>query len=146
MTAGTLVLAAAALLASALMTALIRRLAVAHGVLDIPNERSSHSSATPRGGGLAIVMAGTVAVVVLAAQGIVARSLCMAFAAVFSVLAVGFMDDRFALPARIRLTVHLLAAILRCWLGGLTSVRVDDHVAVLGWAGSVLAAPGVAWC
>src|SRR5690348_8868475 len=73
-----LLLAVASLPASALLTMLVCRLAVAHGVLDIPNERSSHSSATPRGGGVAIVVTTTAGLLVLAAHGAVSRDLCMA--------------------------------------------------------------------
>lgn len=42
-------------LASLLMTWLLRRYALLRNVLDIPNQRSSHTLPTPRGGGLAIV-------------------------------------------------------------------------------------------
>jgi len=41
-------------LASYAATALVRRWALRRAVLDVPNERSSHSSPTPRGGGLVI--------------------------------------------------------------------------------------------
>jgi len=78
MSSGALLLGVASLLTSALLTALVRRLAVAHGFLDIPNERSSHSCATPRGGGMAIVVTATAGVLVLAAQGSVPRDLCIA--------------------------------------------------------------------
>jgi Fuc2NAc and GlcNAc transferase len=147
MTAGTLAPAVAALLTSALLTAQMRRLAVAHGVLDIPNERSSHGSATPRGGGLAIVVVATAAVLVLAAFGRVPRNLCMALVGGgIAVAVVGFLDDRFTVPARVRLAVHLLAAVWAVhWLGGLTVVRIGDHIAPLGWAGSALALLGIVW-
>ena len=44
-------------LASLLMTAGLRRYALARSIIDIPNARSSHSIPTPRGGGVAIVVA-----------------------------------------------------------------------------------------
>ena len=78
MSSRALLLGVASLLTSAVLTALVRRLALAHGVLDIPNERSSHSSATPRGGGMAIVVTTTTAVLVLAVQGSVPRDVCVA--------------------------------------------------------------------
>jgi len=147
MSSGAILLGVASLLTSALLTALVRRLAVAHGVLDIPNERSSHSSATPRGGGMAIVVTATAAVLVLAAQGSVPRDLCMALVGGgIAVAVVGFVDDRFAVPAGVRLAVHLLAAAWAVyWLGGLTAVRLGDHIAPLGWVGGVLAVLGIAW-
>jgi Fuc2NAc and GlcNAc transferase len=147
MTAGTLVPAVAALLSSALLTAQMRRLAVAHGVLDIPNERSSHGSATPRGGGLAIVVTATAAVLILAAYGSVPRNLCVALVGGgVGIAVVGFLDDRSAVSARVRLVVHLLAAGWAVyWLGGLTTVRIGDHVASVGWASGALAVLGIVW-
>ena len=46
----------AAAIASLLMTGVLRRYALTRSLLDIPNERSSHSVPTPRGGGVAIVL------------------------------------------------------------------------------------------
>src|SRR6185369_14154254 len=43
-------------LLSLIGVALIRRLALHRNVLDVPNERSSHTTPTPRGGGLAIAV------------------------------------------------------------------------------------------
>ena len=147
MSSRALLLGVASLLTSAVLTALVRRLAVAHGVLDIPNERSSHSSATPRGGGVAIVVTATAAVLVLAAQGNVPRDVCVALVGGgIAAAVVGFVDDRFAVPAGVRLAVHLSAAAWAVyWLGGLTAVRLGDHIAPLGWVGGVLAVLGIAW-
>src|SRR5207302_2522582 len=140
MNSGALLLGVTSVLASAVLTALVRRLALAHGVLDIPNERSSHSSATPRGGGVAIVVTATAGLLVLAAQGAVSRDLCMALVGGGIVVAVvGFVDDRFAVPAGVRLGVHLVAAAWAVyWLGGLTMVRVGDHIEPLSGMGDVL--------
>lgn len=147
MKSGALLLGAVSLLTSALLTALVRRLAEAHGILDIPNERSSHSSATPRGGGIAIVVTASAAVLLLAGHGSIPRDLCMALVGGgIAVAVVGLMDDRFAVPAGVRLGVHLLAAAWAVyWLGGLTTVRVGDHIATLGWVGGVLAVLGITW-
>lgn len=54
-------IAAVAMAASALAVEGMRRLALRHGVMDIPNARSSHHTPTPRGGGLAIVAVSMVA-------------------------------------------------------------------------------------
>jgi Fuc2NAc and GlcNAc transferase len=134
-------------LISAPLTGLIRRWAVAHGVLDIPNARSSHSNLTPRGGGIAIVVAATAVVLVLAASGSVSGNMCIALVGGgMTVAVVGFVDDRFALPTLVRLCVHLLAAVWAVyWLGGLATVRVGDHIAPLGGAGGALAVLGIVW-
>ena len=45
------------LVISALLTAIILKRSSQVGRIDIPNERSSHSTPTPRGGGLSFVIA-----------------------------------------------------------------------------------------
>ncbi|MGB0129380.1 MAG: glycosyl transferase, partial [Rhodocyclaceae bacterium] len=39
-----------------LLTGALRRYALQRGVVDVPNDRSSHTSPTPRGGGVAIAV------------------------------------------------------------------------------------------
>ena len=137
----------AVLVATALLTGMVRRLAMTHGVLDVPNERSSHQRVTPRGGGLAVVLVNSAALLVLTASGSVDRGLCAALlGGGLMVAAVGFVDDRTTLPAGVRLAVHLLVAAWAVyWLGGLASVRIGAHVTQLGWSGGVLAVLGIAW-
>src|SRR5690349_10320664 len=101
----------AVLVTTALLTGVVRRLAMTHGVLDVPNERSSHQRVTPRGGGLAVVLVNSTALLVLTASGSVDRGLCAALlGGGLVVAAVGFVDDRTTLPAGVRLAVHLLVA------------------------------------
>jgi len=38
------------------LTGLLRRYALARSMMDFPNERSSHTTPTPRGGGVGIVL------------------------------------------------------------------------------------------
>lgn len=143
----TLALGIASFAVAALLTALVRRFALAHGVLDVPNSRSSHSTATARGGGLAIVATATAAMGVLAALGSMPPGLLLALGGGgLAVAAVGFADDHLSVPAGRRLAVHLLAAVWAVWcLGGLGGVRVGEHVAQLGWAGSALAVLAIVW-
>ncbi|HEX2190364.1 MAG TPA: hypothetical protein VHG51_15760, partial [Longimicrobiaceae bacterium] len=49
-----LLLVAAAGAASWLLTGAVRRYALARSILDVPNQRSSHTVPTPRGGGIAV--------------------------------------------------------------------------------------------
>src|SRR6266852_5934191 len=87
--------AAVVLVVSAVMTGVVRRFALSQGVLDIPNERSSHTIATPRGGGLSIVLTCTAALVVFAAVGTVHNRLAIALMGGGGmVAAIGFLDDR----------------------------------------------------
>src|SRR5262249_16200575 len=103
---GITVIELLAFVISITLTAVMRAFAVSHGVLDIPNARSSHAIPTPRGGGVAIVIGSVSAFSALFALGVVSSNL---FAAVtgggIAVAVVGLIDDRHPLPARTRLIV-----------------------------------------
>ncbi|MFX6771168.1 glycosyl transferase, partial [Acinetobacter baumannii] len=56
---------------SLLLTAGLRRYAIARSLIDVPNARSSHQVPTPRGGGVAIVLSFLLAVLLAAILGAV---------------------------------------------------------------------------
>src|ERR1039458_1504925 len=62
-------LAISVFVASFALTGWFRREALAHLLLDVPNSRSSHTIATPRGGGVAIVLSALVALLALGWRG-----------------------------------------------------------------------------
>jgi Fuc2NAc and GlcNAc transferase len=142
-----LTLAAAALVLTVLLTGWVRARALRSGILDVPNERSSHSTATPRGGGAAIVLVVSCGSLILELLGALPHGL---FAALtgggLAVAVVGFLDDRRAVPAAVRLAVHVCAAswALAC-LGGLPPLRFGSAVIGLGWPGDVLAVCAIVW-
>lgn len=120
----TLALAAAAVLAvTAIGVEGARRWALHQFILDHPNERSSHSTPTPRGGGIAIV------VVVLAVMVAVAdrRFLPVAGGALL-IAVVGFVDDLRGLSARVRFAIHVLGAAIA--IAALGYVRGIDIPAI----------------
>lgn len=140
------ILAALTLAASMLLTVAVRRLALARGLLDVPNERSSHRFPTPRGGGVAIALTALSGFAVLTALHKVDFPLFAALAGGAAVALVGFLDDRHALPAAGRLAAHLAAALWAlAWLGGLPPLRIGDQVFTLGVTGTVIGALGVVW-
>jgi UDP-N-acetylmuramyl pentapeptide phosphotransferase/UDP-N-acetylglucosamine-1-phosphate transferase len=119
---GTAAVALTAFLLSAALTALLvrARLPLLH-VLDHPNERSLHESPIPRTGGLALLgglSAGVLLAVLADSAAAMPSPLPWLGAALLLVAAVSFWDDRAGVSRRLRLLVHLLAAIL-LWLGGL---------------------------
>jgi Fuc2NAc and GlcNAc transferase len=144
-----LVLSAAAivLVVSAVVTGMVRRFALSHGVMDIPNERSSHTIATPRGGGLSIVLTCTTTLVVFAALGTVQSRLVIALVGGGGIVAaIGFLDDRRPMRTALRLAVHIAAAAWAvAWLGGLPAIRVGNLVFSWGWFGYVLGVFGIVW-
>lgn len=94
-------------------TLLARRYALQRDLLDHPGERRSHQVATPRGGGIAIVVAMLVAILALALRDPSQRWLLGGFGVgLVLVAAVGMVDDHRPLPASLRLAVHALAGMV----------------------------------
>lgn len=97
----------------ALGTWLARAYAVQRNLLDHPGVRRSHGTATPRGGGIAIVLALLVASLALAVRDPSRASLLLGFAAgLLLVAGIGWWDDHRPLPAWLRLGVHAVAAAM----------------------------------
>ncbi len=136
-----------AFLISLVLTKTIRKIALAHGILDVPNARSSHVIPTPRGGGVAIVVGTAVAVVALAITGIVPLPTVAIFVVGGTAVAVvGFLDDRIRLSARVRLAVHFGAAgAAMYWIGGLPPMQIGERLVSFGWDGYVLGVLGIVW-
>ena len=139
--------AAASLLMSACLTGAARRFALRRGILDVPNARSSHQQATPRGGGIAIVATVSVVTLLLTLTGVLARDFCVALlGGGLLVAGVGFVDDRRALPASIRFAAQTLAAAWALWwIGGLWQLQIGAQVVHPGWPGALIAALGILW-
>jgi Fuc2NAc and GlcNAc transferase len=132
--------------ASAGLTQAVRQRALRHGILDVPNERSSHTLPTPRGGGVAVVITASVGFALLVATQRLAPAVFVALGGSLLVAAVGFIDDRWALSAAVRFAVHLAAAVWAVvWLGGLAVLPVGTHLVALGFGGSVFAVLGIVW-
>lgn len=129
------------------MTALLRRYALARSIIDIPNARSSHTLPTPRGGGVAIVVAFLLALPLLTWGGALdGASLAALLGAGALVAIIGFMDDHGHIAARWRLLGHFCAAIWALvWLGGLPPLQMFGMTLSLGWTGHVLAAFYLVW-
>ncbi|SCZ67215.1 MraY family glycosyltransferase [Thiohalomonas denitrificans] len=130
-----------------LLTGALRRYALFRGLMDSPNERSSHTVPTPRGGGLAIVLTCLVALPLLNwAGGPTAASLWALVGAGAWVALVGWFDDHGHIPARWRLLAHFVAAgWALAWLGGLPPLPAFGLDVDLGWLGYGLAAFYLVW-
>ena len=129
------------------LTGFVRRHALRNAILDIPNARSSHAVPTPRGGGLAIVVAFLGAVALLAAAGwLQVNTAFVLIAGGGGVAAAGYMDDRKALPASVRFCVHIIAATLAVVVvGGITQQTLNNMGLQGVWAGSLLALMALTW-
>lgn len=87
-------------------------------ILDNPNERSLHTSPTPRGGGMAIISAILVACGILFANyfNFTQAFFQVGIACVLLALT-AFLDDKYQLPVIARFSVHILAAALLIYSG-----------------------------
>jgi UDP-N-acetylmuramyl pentapeptide phosphotransferase/UDP-N-acetylglucosamine-1-phosphate transferase len=110
-------------------------------LLDLPNERSSHIHPTPRGGGLVLV-----AVVLF--FGACLAAMTFSYLHIYAYFAIGalliatisWFDDLHSLPTSLRLSVHILAAVVA--VAGLGYWRTLElpflgTIALGGW-GSIL--------
>ena len=97
-------------------TWLARRYALRKQLLDQPGKRRSHSVATPRGGGIAIVVVMLLSMGWLAAVWPNQRILlgCLA-AGLVLVAGTGWMDDHRPMSPWPRLVVHAVASVLLGW-------------------------------
>lgn len=138
---------AAGLVMAWLLTRWMRQYALAADLLDHPNERSSHTRPTPRGGGVAIVVTCLLLVLVLAALGLLAWPLAVAALGAGGLVAVlGFLDDRSSLPARWRFLGHLAAAVwVLAWMDRVPPVPLFGQVVDLAWAGPLLGGLFIVW-
>ncbi|PPD35111.1 MAG: glycosyl transferase [Methylomonas sp.] len=137
-----------------LLTGLIRYYALKRKVLDIPNQRSSHTIPTPRGGGLAIVLTMMFAVLSLTlTQQIDQRILALCMASIL-VAGIGFCDDHKPVPAKWRFLTHLVTAFLIVrLLGGFPLLLVPSPMdgflkrffIDLSWIGYPLAIVWLVW-
>lgn len=116
-------------------------------LLDIPNERSSHSVPTPRGGGLAIAVTALGGIILAAMWTWIDWNLAMALTGGgFMIAAVGWIDDHRDLPALVRFAVQFLSAgWAMFWLGGLPALTVGSTQLSLGIAGIPLGVIGIVW-
>lgn len=142
-----LLLALIAGVASLVLTGAVRAYALRNDLLDRPNARSSHSTPTPRGGGVAMVAAATLGIATSAGLGVTDTRHAVTLGIGMIVLAVtGWLDDTRGIGAGARLSVH---AAVACWtlymFGGLSALRIGETTLNIGMWGYVLGGLGIVW-
>ncbi|MAZ44903.1 MAG: glycosyl transferase [Legionellales bacterium] len=88
----------------------VRRLALAKGLIDIPNERSSHVIATPRGGGLGFVLVFSLLGLVSCYNTPFSLPLLTTLCCSIGISVLSFVDDWLSLSAKMRLLTQLIIA------------------------------------
>ncbi|MGE5456738.1 MAG: MraY family glycosyltransferase [Methanococcaceae archaeon] len=96
-------------------------------LLAIPNERSLHEVPTPKGGGIAIVLAWYIGLSVLYFARIIEKDLFLSLGCGILIAVISLLDDIFGIKPVIRLLVHFMAAILAFYfLNGLRPLVIPQ--------------------
>jgi Fuc2NAc and GlcNAc transferase len=116
--------------------------------LDIPNERSSHLTPTPRGGGIAFVATSLVGFLLLLLDSELDRADLLALCCAGAIVAIaGHLDDRQKISgATIRLGFHALGAIiLIVGIGYPSQISLFDRTVNTGIISSILGVLYLVW-
>ncbi|MBI4449751.1 glycosyltransferase family 4 protein [Candidatus Uhrbacteria bacterium] len=127
--------------ASAILTGIVYRHAIQKRWLAIPNSRSSHVVPTPSSGGIGLAMVALGMFAILGLTGALPVSIVLALVGGGALVAIiGWIDDRRQLPARVRMTAHIIAAVWAVWwIGGPDTLAVGATAVPLGVWGAPLA-------
>ena len=116
--------------------------------MDIPNERSSHLTPTPRGGGIAFVATSLVGFLLILINSELDRADLLALCCAGVIVAIaGHLDDRQKISgAIIRLGFHALGAIiLIVGIGFPSQISLFDRTVDTGVIGSILGVLYLVW-
>jgi len=129
-----------------LLTYLVRVLAIKKSIIDIPNERSSHTVSTPRGGGIAIIIVWVVGLSYFFAFGKVDQKLYMALLAGIILFGTSIVDDIISLKPIIRLVAQAVSVGLALFfIGGVQTIDFGFFVLDSIWINTFFAFIGLIW-
>ena len=103
----------ASFLLSLTLTYMFMKYALYKGVIDVPNHRSSHSTPTPRGAGVSVVLVFLALFLLLSFRIEIRTEYILSLILGSGIVAlIGFWDDHNHIPARWRFLAHFIAAML----------------------------------
>ena len=112
-------------------TLVVRQFASRMGLVQSPNERSSHSVPTPQGGGIAIAV---IAISTAVLTGTLESSLFMVAALCAVAACMGLADDVLELSPALRFPIQgLVIAVLVGWALPLPDLILPLNLAISGW-------------
>jgi len=117
------------------------------GIVDVPNERTLHQGAIPRGGGLVIVATLLLSLVVMAALTSRYQFFLSLFAIVSSWSTLSWFDDRFDLSPRLRVASQCVFSIVTiAAFGYVTEIQFSEESFVsLSVFGMIATFIGIMW-
>ena len=142
------ILATALFLVSAITTRQLVANSHRLSTLDIPNERSSHLTPTPRGGGIAFVATSLVGFLLLLLNNSLDTAEILALCCAGAIVAIaGHLDDRQQISGvMVRLIFHALGAIiLIVGIGFPSQISLFDQTVNAGVIGSILGVLYLVW-
>lgn len=101
--------------ASLVLTWVVRHYAIRKSIIDIPNDRSSHTIPTPRGGGLAVAISWFLGLTFIFIKGKIEPSVYYALLSGLPLTLIGFADDIFSLKPNVRFLVQFVCAVSALW-------------------------------
>lgn len=130
---------------SLVLTYIIKIYAIKKSIMDIPNDRSSHSVPTPRGGGLAIMICIYMGITYMFYTNTIDASLYYALLASLPIVIVSLIDDIITLSSKVRFLVQLFSALLALYfLGGVNSINFGFFT-FSGWWLNIIALFSIIW-
>jgi len=134
--------------ASAFITRQLVRNSHRFSKMDIPNERSSHITPTPRGGGIAFVATSLIGFLLLLLNNALNGTELLALCCAGSIVAIaGHLDDRQKISgATVRLFLHAISAIILVVGVGIPSeLAIFERTINTGIVGSILSVVYLVW-
>jgi len=142
------ILSAALVLISAITTRQLITNSHRFSKMDIPNERSSHITPTPRGGGIAFVATSLIGFLLLLLNDDLNGTELLALCCAGAIVAIaGHLDDRQKISgATVRLVLHAISAIVLIVGVGIPSeLALFDRTVSTGIVGSILGVVYLVW-
>ena len=127
----------------------VLRMPLSRYALDVPKGRSSHTQATPRGGGCAIWIAYSAGLIILMKLGHIEMFTLIGFLGAGSLaMFSGLLDDisKDGIKAETRLVLHIIAVTWAIfWLGGVEQVQLGSIVWQWEYAEQILLVLAMIW-
>ncbi|OFX88798.1 MAG: glycosyl transferase [Bacteroidetes bacterium GWF2_33_16] len=122
------------------------RFAKKKAILDLPNDRSSHTIPTPRGGGIAIAITWFLSIFFLFIKNEIDNSLFFALLCGIPISVIGLVDDVYTISPKVRLFVQITCGTIALYLlGGLKILDIGFNLISLPLLINILVIIGIVW-
>ncbi|HRV32456.1 MAG TPA: glycosyltransferase family 4 protein [Candidatus Paceibacterota bacterium] len=135
------------LILSFLGVLIYRRIAIRSNIIDIPNERSSHTVPTPRGAGVAVSAIWFITIIYLfLIEKKIPSNLFYALSGGLLLSLIGIIDDIWSISPKVRLIVQIIASSIALFaLGGLPKIDLGFYCIESFWLLTPIAFVMIIW-